>query len=57
MPIPLDRVVEVAVSRSSEDYPPMRDGSYGTSVTAGSQSQDKFMLAVGNDLENGVRSG
>jgi hypothetical protein len=56
-PIPLDRV-EVAGSRSSEDCPTAHASSYGTYVSAESQSQDKqIVLAIDNDLENGVKRG
>ena len=58
-PIPLDRL-EVAVHRSSEEYPQANMGqyvSYGT-YSADSQSHDKpLVLSLSNDLENGVKKG
>ena len=55
-PIPLNRV-EVAVHKSSENYPPGNMCQFGL-YNADSQSQDQsFVLNICNDIEDGVKTG
>ena len=55
-PIPPNRI-EVAVHKSSENYPPVNMGQDGPHC-ADSQSQDRsFVLNICNDLANGVKTG
>jgi hypothetical protein len=58
-PIPLSRV-EVTLHRTFEAYPPVNVSqhvSYGADNVE-SQSQDKsLVLSIGNDLENGGKTG
>ena len=57
-PNPLGRV-EVAVHTTSEGYPPANIGQYVSyGQESDSQSQDeRLVLSIGNDLENGVKRG
>jgi hypothetical protein len=58
-PIPLNQV-EVTLHRTSEAYPPVNVSQYVSygSDNVESRSQDKsLVLSIGNDLENGVKTG
>jgi hypothetical protein len=58
-PIPLNRM-EVTLHRTSDAYPPANVGQYVSYVTDNAESQTKdktLVLSIGNDLENGVKTG